>query len=161
MRKRLIGVVFGFSLAGAACGDPSGPAQNPPDALNGTYEGSTAEFTIRFTARYGVLPGALEACEKLESISRALCLTFPENLQGTGSLTIRSTGEVQQFSFTGLQSINVILSFTPASGIMADVRLTGPISADGASLAATMYKKNENVASPVFGDVIVPFARIP
>jgi hypothetical protein len=155
MRKILAFALTGLSMAGIACGKDS---TGPSDAMNGLYIGSTSKADIRLQAAYGVDPNL---CTGLATAARIVCLAFKPNVNGTGSITLRETGEVQSFEFSALQAaVNVGLTFTQQNGVMLDTRLFGSLSSDATTLQATIYPGTGTPKPSIFGDsAAVTFVR--
>ena len=162
MRKILAVVLTGLSMASIACGkDSTGPATIPADAMNGLYIGSTSNADIRLQVAYGVDQSATDArCAQFSGVDRVLCLLFAENLYGTGSITLRETGDVQSFQFAGLQATRVAIIFHQQNGVMAGTELSGSMSSDAATLQATIYPGAGTPRPSFFGDsAAVTFVR--
>ena len=153
MKRILLAVTLvGLSMASIACGggDSTGPAAIPPYAVNGLYTGSTPTFDIRLQVEYR--EDDSECVGLPTATDRFLCSLLSENLHGTGSITLRPTGELQNFQFGGVQFGEVYMLFSQPSGVMVDTRLTGTPSDDGSTVSAMIRPKTAGVTSPLFGD---------
>ncbi len=168
--KRIILAVslIGLSMSSIACGgggDATGPDNTviPPGAMNGLYTGSTSNAEIRVQVAYGVLPGATHICDILASlVDRILCAVAVDNLHGTGSITLRETGEVQTFQFSGLQLFKVVLFFSQPNGVMLNTQFTAAPSEDGQTLSGMIGPKTGAAKSAIFGDSsAITFVRSP
>ncbi len=147
----------GLSLASTACGDSTGPERIPANAMNGVYLGSLATADIRVQVNY-LVPSARETCSLKESL---FCLFTPDT-QGTGSITLRGTGEVQQFTLSGLQGGgSPFLVFVQPSGVMRGASISsGRMSADGSTLQGYIKPGAEATKPSIFGDsAAITFVR--
>ena len=159
MRKILVLVLMGVSLASVACGkDTTGPGI-PSNGMNGLYVGSTSNADIRLQVTYG--EDKVATANKCGNVAEnILCYLLADNLSGTGSITLRQTGEAQSFQIRGGQVIYVVLTFAQPTGVMADVRLVGSMSSDATTLAATITPGAGTPRPSIFGDsVAVTFVR--
>jgi hypothetical protein len=142
--------LVGSCLAAIACaGDSIGPPVIPADAVNGSYVGTTSSADIRLQVAYIV---DLQACSNRSFAESLLCLAVEDNLTGTGSITVRATGETQSFALTGHQAVAVGISFHQDNGLMLDTRLSGSSSANGATMQATIYPGLATTRPWIFGD---------
>lgn len=133
----------------------------PANAVNGLYIGSTSKADIRLQVAYGLLPGATDVCIKYRDvIDIILCGITRENLRGTGSITLRETGEVQAFEFSGLQFTRVVLFFSQPKGVMVDAKLIASPSEDGKTLPGMIAPRSGTPTSAFFGDsTAITFVR--
>jgi len=158
--KRIIVAVslIGLQVSSIACGggrDATGPVDKeiPPGAMHGLYTGSTTNAEIRVQVAYGVLPGATDVCDVLVSVvDRILCAVLVDNLHGTGSITLRETGEVQSFNFSGNQSFRVVLFFSQPNGVMLNTQFVADVPEDGQTLSGMIRPKTGTARSAIFGD---------
>ena len=162
--KRIVLAVslVGLSLASIACGggDSTGPAKIPPYAVNGLYIGSTPTFDMRLQVAYREDDSACDIVPN--AADRFFCALGAPNLHGTGSITLRGTGEVQNFEILGLQFLGVGMLFSQPSGVMVDMKLNGSASEDGSTLSGMIGPKTGTATSAVFGDsTAVTFVRSP
>lgn len=158
MRKILAVALTGLSMASVACGkDSTGPASIRSDAMHGLYMGGTSKADIRLQAAY-VDPVTL--CGGLSGPDLIRCLFLADNLNGTGSITVRGTGEVQSFQFSGTQAVGIGLTFTQQNGVMLGTRLFGSMSPDGTTLTAYIYSGLGTPKPSIFDDsAAVTFVR--
>ena len=149
--------LVGLSLAIIACsgGNSTGPL--PANAMNGLYTGSTDKADVRLQVAYGKDPAK---CNTGNAAERAICDIIADNLYGTGSVTVRATGDVQSFQFSGGQHANVVLVFDQPSGVMLDTWLVGSASTDGKTVSGMLKPTSGRPASSTFGDsTAVTFVR--
>jgi hypothetical protein len=163
MRRIVFGVwLIALLMATASCGggDSTGPAAIPPSAINGLYIAATPAFDIRLHVEYREDDSM---CDTLPSVAdRILCSLAAPNLHGTGSITLRGTGEIQTFQLSGLQFIGVVMLFNQPAGVMVDTKLNGTASDDGATLSGMIGPKNGAATSAIFRDsTAVTFVRSP
>jgi hypothetical protein len=159
MKRILATALIGMSIATVACksGDSTGPL--PANAMNGLYAGSTDKADIRLQVAYGKDPAK---CQSGNAAERAICDLLADNLYGTGSVTVRATGEVQSFQFAGGQVTNVVLVFDQLSGVMVDTWLVGSASTDGKTVSGMLKPRSGKPASATFGDsTAITFVRSP
>src|SRR5688572_13170552 len=113
MKKSLSVALATLSVAVIACGgNPTGPKM-PANSMNGLYTGSTSKTDIRLQVAYGEAK-----CDTGNVADRILCGLFADNLSGSGSVTLRATGETQTFRFSGGQRVQVVLVFSQPAGVM-------------------------------------------
>lgn len=150
MRKRARCIAFiGLFGGSVSCGNAAGPSA-PLNAMVGSYTGSTSKADIRMQVEYGTQGGPCTG-----NLAECLAQDFlQDNLHGSGSITLRATGEAQSFQLTGFEATNVGITFHQDIGVMAGARMYGLPSADGRTVQGFIYAAPLTGGNAIFGDSV-------